>query len=390
MLLVTMTVAPKILYLITKSNFGGAQKYVFELAVAAKSRGLNVIVACGGTGGKRAELGLLAEKLQAEDIRVIPVKHFMRDMSLGNDIAAFFDVLRLIREERPQVLHVTSSKAGGIGVLAGRALRVPKIIFTSHGLTIDEVWRPRWQRALIFIGTYYTLAAANVSIMISKETYERACNIIGRKQKIAYIKNGLAPVDFKTKDLARKELELHIPDDHMLIGGIGELHPNKNWSQAITATAHLPHTVHLAVIGSGEEYDALKYQAKALGIEDRVHLLGYIGDAATYVKAFDIFILPSKKEGLPYVLLEAGLAGLPVVATDLPGNRDIIESGVQGFLIEPEYRILATSIEMLIRDPGMRRTFGAALQEKVMSEFSIDHMVHETFDLYTSSKSPAS
>ena len=381
---------PKILYLITKSNFGGAQKYVFELAVAARERGLNVIVACGGTGGKKAELGLLAEKLTAENIRVIPIKHFMRDMSLGNDIVAFFDVCRLIREERPQVLHVTSSKAGGIGALAGRLLRVPKIIFTSHGLTVDEIWRPRFQRFLIFIGTYYTIAAAHISIMISTETYARAKSMTGMKDKIAYIKNGITPVDFKTKEEARSLLELTIPQEHVLVGGIGELHPNKNWLQAVTAVAHLPHTVHLAIIGSGEEYEVLQRQAKALGVADRVHLLGYIGDAATYVKAFDIFILPSKKEGLPYVILEAGLAGLPVVATDLPGNRDIIESGVHGFLIEPEHRMLATSLEMLIRDPGMRRTLGAALQERVMSEFSVDHMVHETFTLYTSSKSPAS
>ncbi len=386
----SMNVTPKIIFLITKSNFGGAQKYVLELAVAAKKRGLNVIVACGGTGNKHAELGPLAHMLQAEDIRVVPIKHFMRNMSLGDDIVAFFDVCRLIREERPHILHVTSSKAGGIGALAGRILRVPKIVFTSHGLTVDEVWRPRWQRILIFIGTYYTIAAAHISIMISKETYERACKIVGRKSKVTYIKNGIAPVDFKPKEQARAELNLHIPADHTLIGGIGELHPNKNWISAIAAIAHLPHTVHLAIIGSGEEYDALKRHTVGLGISDRIHLLGFIANAATYVKAFDIFILPSKKEGLPYALLEAGLAGLPVIATDLPGNRDIIESGVHGFLIEPEYRMLATSLEMLMRDPGMRRTLGAALQEKVMTEFSIERMVQETFTLYTSSKSGAS
>ena len=381
---------PKIIYLITKSNFGGAQKYVFELAVAAKKRGFSVIVACGGTGEKQAELGLLAKKLQAEDIRVVPIKHFMRDMSIGDDIVAFFDVCRLIPEERPHVLHVTSSKAGGIGALAGRLFRVPNIVFTSHGLTIDETWRPRWQRLLIFVGTYYTIAAAHVSIMISKETFMRAKTITGMKSKIAYVKNGITPVSFKSKEDARAELNLHIPQEHVLIGGIGELHPNKNWLQAITTTAHLPHTVHLAVIGSGEEYDTLKHQAQSLGIQDRVHLLGYTPDAATYVRMFDIFILPSKKEGLPYVLLEAGLAGLPVVATDLPGNRDIIESGIHGFLIEPDHRVMATSLEMLIRDPGMRRTLRSALQEKVMTEFSVEHMVEETFALYSSSNVRAS
>jgi glycosyltransferase involved in cell wall biosynthesis len=303
---------------------------------------------------------------------------------------AFIEVCRLLREEHPHVLHVTSSKAGGIGALAGRMLRIPKIVFTSHGLTVDEVWRPRWQRCLIFIGTYYTLTAAHVSIMISKETYARACKIIGRKKKIAYIKNGIGPVDFKTKEIARQELCLHIPEGHTLIGGIGELHSNKNWAVAIAAVAKLPHTVHLAVIGSGEEYEHLKSHAQALGINDRVHLLGYVANAATYLRAFDIFILPSKKEGLPYVILEAGLAGVTVIATDLPGNRDIIESGVHGFLIEPDSRILATSLEMLLRDPGMRRTFAAELQEKIMSEFSIEHMVHDTFTLYNASISGAS
>ncbi|MEK7462647.1 MAG: glycosyltransferase [Patescibacteria group bacterium] len=385
-----MAVPPKIIYLITKSNFGGAQKYVFELAVAAKKRGANVIVACGGMGGKGAPLGLLADKLRVEDIRVVQIKHFMRNMSFGSDLVAFFDVLRLLRDERPQVLHVTSSKAGGIGALAGRLLQVPKIVFTSHGLTTDEIWRPRWQRLFIFVGTYYTIAAAHVSIMISSETFKRARGLTGMTNKIVCIKNGIAPLDFKTKEVARLELQLHIPTEHVLVGGIGELHPNKNWLAAIAAVAQLPHTVHLAIIGSGEEYDLLKHQAEALGISDRVHLLGYIADAATYVKAFDIFILPSKKEGLPYVLLEAGLAGLPVIATDLPGNRDIIESGVHGFLIEPNHRMLATSLEMLIRDNGMRRTFAAALQEKVMAQFSTEHMVNETFALYTSSRSGAS
>lgn len=389
MLRLPMGTQKKILFLITKSNFGGAQKYVFELALAAKARGYLVSVACGGTGGPKAELGLLAEKLTAKGIRVIPIKHFMRDMSLGNDLVAFLDVWRLLREERPHVLHVTSSKAGGIGAVAGRLTHIPRIIFTSHGLTIDETWRPLWQRALIYLGTWFTLLSAHTSIMISKQTYKRAKRMPFLSQKIAYIKNGVAPVDFFSKEESRSLLELSIPNNHLVIGGIGELHPNKNWSAAITAVASLPHTVHLTIIGSGEEYEHLQHHAKSLGVDDRVHLLGYIGNADRYVKAFDIFILPSKKEGLPYVLLEAGLAGVPVVASDLPGIRDIIDSGVHGFLVEPEPRIMATSLEMLLRDGGLGRTLGSNLQERVMTDFSIAHMSEATFSLYDSSKSGA-
>lgn len=378
-----MRTIPKIIFLITKSNFGGAQKYVFELALEAKARGWEVMVACGGTGEKHAGLGLMATKLEEADIPVIPIQHFMRNVSLDDDITAFFEVRRLLRDERPDVLHVTSSKAGGIGALAGRMVGVRNIVFTSHGLTVDEVWRPFWQRFFIYIGTWFTIALSHYAIMISTETYKRARRMPGMSRKVVLIKNGVAPVDFMEREAARAELQLTLPPEHMLFGGIGELHRNKNWSAAIATVAGLPSTVHLAIIGSGEEYDSLHHHVEKLNVRNRVHLLGYVPDAVRYLKAFDIFVLPSKKEGLPYVLLEAGLAGLPVVASDLPGIRDIIESGVHGFLVDPQPRILATSIEMLLRDEGMRRQLGATLQERVMQHFSITNMANETFALYS-------
>jgi glycosyltransferase involved in cell wall biosynthesis len=380
----TMSRAPKIIYLITKSNFGGAQKYVYELAVAAKERGCEVIVACGGTGEKQAKLGLLAEKLTAANIRITPIPHFMRNMSPDDDFTAFFEVRRLLKEERPDILHVTSSKAGAIGALAGRMARVPRIIFTSHGLTIDETWRPLWQRALIYIGTWLTIWWSHATIMISKETNHRAryMPIVGRK--VHYIKNGVSPVDFYNKEDARRELGLNVAPGHTLIGGIGELHQNKNWNVAIQTMAMLPPQTELAIIGSGEEYDSLHHHIEKFNVTNRVKLLGYIPDAVRYLRAFDIFILPSKKEGLPYVILEAGLAGLPVVASDLPGIRDIIDSGEQGFLVEPTTKLLSTSIEMLVRDEGMRRRLGAGLQERVMDKFSIHTMIDKTFALYSS------
>lgn len=377
-----MTRLPKIIYLITKSNFGGAQKYVYELALAAQARGWDVSVACGGTGEKNAGLGLLASKLTEVGIRVTPIPHFMRNVSFDDDVTAFFEVKRLLKDERPDILHVTSSKAGGIGGLAGRMAHVPRIIFTSHGLTIDETWRPFWQRVMIYIGTWLTIRFAHKTIMISSETYKRARRMPGMRKRVHFIKNGVAPVGFLDAATARAELELHIPPNHFLIGGIGELHVNKNWTVAIQTIAALPSTVHLAIIGGGEEYESLRLHVEKLNVHNRVHLLGYVPDAVKYLKAFDIFLLPSKKEGLPYVILEAGLAGLPVVASDLPGIRDIIESGVQGFLVTPTPQLLSTSAEMLIRDEGMRRRLGAALQERVMDDFSITHMDEETFALY--------
>ncbi len=371
----------RILYIITKSNFGGAQKYVYELAVAAKAEGHEVMVACGGTGEAGATLGLLADKLTTENITLYPIKNFMRNMSLSNDIKAFFEIWKIIKQVKPDVLHVTSSKAGGIGALAGRFSFVKKIIFTSHGLTVDEVWRPSWQRFLIYIATWITLRLSHHNIMISTETYERARNMPSLSSRVSLIKNGIAPIDFLEKGTARASLAPYLNPNTLWVGGIGELHPNKNWSVVIEAMTTLPPHSHLFIIGEGEERLKLENLISELQIQKTVHLLGYL-DGAKYLKAFDIFILPSKKEGLPYVLLEAGLAGLPVIASDLPGNHDIINTGENGFLIAPTPELIATTLQMLLRDEGMRRRLGQNLQIKIQNNFSIAKMYKETFVLY--------
>ncbi len=374
----------KILYLITKSNFGGAQKYVFELAVATKVAGHDVAVAAGGTGAAGATTGHLIERLNVADIKAFSIKHFMRDMSPLNDILAFFEIWQLLRRHQPDVLHVTSSKAGGIGALAGRLCGIKRIVFTSHGLTIDEVWRPEWQKILIYIGTWATLRLTHHSIMISTETYERTKKMPFIQDRVSLIKNGIANIDFIDRAEARTKLAPDVSPQAIWIGGIGELHPNKNWSVAIVAMISLPQSAHLFIIGEGEEDVQLNQLVNKHQLQDRVHLLGYV-DGAKYLKAFDIFVLPSKKEGLPYVLLEAGLAGLAVIASDLPGNRDIIPSGETGLLVEPTSKLVATTMEMLIRDEGMRRQLGVNLKRNIEHNFSVRQMFDKTFTVYSSS-----
>ncbi|MCA9359129.1 glycosyltransferase family 4 protein [Candidatus Kaiserbacteria bacterium] len=375
----------RILYVITKSNWGGAQKYVFELALAAKEAGHDVSVACGGTGEAGAALGDMAVKLNAAGIDVIPVPAFMRNMSFFNDFKSCFSLWKIIRKIKPDIIHVNSSKAGGIGAVAGRLAGDARIIFTSHGLTVDETWRPLWQRTLIYIGTWLTLRLAHHSIMISNETLQRASDMPFMSGRVSLIHNGIGQTKFLERSAARSSLANYIPQNAIWIGGVGELNTNKNWSVAIKAMKTIPASVHLVIIGAGEDRMSLNQLITQEKLKDRVHLLGHI-EASPYLKAFDIFVLPSKKEGLPYVILEAGLAGLPVVASDLPGIRDIIETGQNGFLVEPTPDLLSTSLSMLVRDEGMRRRLGNNLQETVGQKFSINKMCDETFKIYSSNR----
>ena len=374
---------PTILYVITKSNFGGAQKYVYDLACEAHSRGYAVHVACGNTGEAGSGPGLLVEKLQQKNITTHIIKNFQRDMSPLQDVKAFWEVVSCIWRLRPSTLHLTSSKAGGIGTLAGRLLRVPNIIFTSHGLTMDESWRPWWQQKLITGATWTTLILAHHSIMINTQTADRARQMKGLKDKIHLIFNGISKFAVKQKLVSQQELRLSIPESNRIIGGIGELHRNKQWSSVIKIMPSLPPAVHLVIIGpDGGAQASLERLISQLGLHDRVHLTGYTKDAQEHLGIFDIFILPSAKEGLPFVLLEAGLAEVPVVASDLPGNRDIITSGQEGILVDPNSTSFAMAITMVLRDPSIQKQFTSQLRQKILTTFSPQKMFRETFALY--------
>ncbi|MCA9354661.1 MAG: glycosyltransferase, partial [Candidatus Kaiserbacteria bacterium] len=182
---------------------------------------------------------------------------------------------------------------------------------------------------------------------------------------------------------ARAKLAPHVPSEATWIGGIGELHPNKNWSAAIEAMTSLPPHTQLLIIHDGEERERLETLILTHELEDRVHLIGYVDNAPKYLLAFDVFLLPSVKEGLPYVLLEAGLAGLPIVASNLPGNQDIIDTGHTGLLVEPTPQLLGTALGMLVRDESMRNRMGTALQETIQKTFSLERMCRETFATYS-------
>jgi len=374
---------PTVLYVITKSNFGGAQKYVYDLACEAHSRGYVVHVACGNTGEPGASPGLLVEKLRQKNIKTHIIENFQRDMSLFQDVKAFWEVITCIWRLRPSTLHLTSSKAGGIGTFAGRLLLVPNIIFTSHGLTMDEFWRPWWQQQLIAGATWTTLVLAHHSIMINTQTAHRARQMIGLRDKIHLIFNGISQFTVKPKSTSQHELRISIPATHQVIGGIGELHRNKQWVSVIKIMPSLPPTVHLVIMGQdGGEQRSLEKLIFELGLLDRVHLTGYTKGAQEHLGIFDIFILPSAKEGLPFVLLEAGLAGVPVIASDLPGNQDIITSGQDGILVNPNSTSFAMAITMVLRDQSLQKQFITQLRQKILTRFSPRKMFRETFALY--------
>jgi glycosyltransferase involved in cell wall biosynthesis len=378
----------KILYVITKSNLGGAQKYVYDLATALPGDRFEVAVVAGGKGP-------LLERLAEANVRTISIKSLKRDISIFSDLISFFELIFIFKKERPDIIHVNSSKVGGLGALAGRIAGVPQIIFTCHGWAFNEE-RPVWTILAIRFLSWLTVMFAHKTITVSFRDTVDGQKMLWSKGKVVMVHNGIRKPEFiertsaqnQIKDMARKN-GVEIPKNSFLIGAIGELHKNKGYEYMLRAFSiarknrNFPY--RLIIIGEGEEREKLKGLIRELDLEADVCLLGYVKDAPTFLAAFDAFTLSSIKEGLPYVIIEAGYAGLPVVATNVGGVREIIEDMKSGILVQTRKPDdIAEGLSMLAKEPEKIRVFGLNLKEKVERDFSIEKMVAKTIEVYKS------
>ncbi len=375
----------KVLFVITKSNWGGAQRYVFDLATRLPKEEFEAVVAFGGTGEKGAEVGALAQKLQEANIRSIVVSSFVRNFSLAQDFSAVPELVKIFKTEKPDIVHLNSSKAGGVGALAARLAGVKNIIFTSHGLPWDED-RNIVAKAFILALSWATFLLCHRVIAISEDNAKRARRLLGCANKVTLIHNGIAPIVFLAREAARQTLNL--PQEKIVIGAVGELTWNKGYHTLVRAAGILKREGKeflLSIIGEGEERLFIETLIAEEDIADRVVLHGFVPEAATYLKAFDIFSLSSIKEGLPYVLLEAAQAHLPVVGSRISGIQDIAQEWVSGLLFEPKNEhALAVALRSLIDDAPLRERLSQALFERSQKEFSLEAMVENTAQLYRS------
>ena len=378
----------KILYLITKSNWGGAQRYVFDLASELKDKH-EVIVGLGGEG-------TLKINLEKENVRVIPIKQLGRDVKASSDLKSFFDILKILKKEKPDVVHLNSSKIGIIGALACRVAGIKKIIFTAHGWAFNED-RPAWQKLLIKTIAYSTIILCHKTIAVSKNIADSFLRWPFTKNKIIVVHNGIEKIEFIEKEKALKELTSHSPilkeaiettKEPLVVGMIGELHKIKGQIYAIEAIKDLLKefpNILLLIIGGGEEEKKLNEAINKLELKRNVFLLGHIPKASRYLKAFDIFLLASLSEALAYVVLEAGQAGLPVVATNVGGIPEIISNNETGILIKSKNtKEIVLGIKCMIKNPENKKFFGEKLRSEIEAKFTLKNMLDGTTKIYNS------
>ena len=380
----------KILYAITKSAWGGAQRYVYDLSTRLPRDEFDAAVAFGGKGP-------LGVKLAAAGIRVIPIPSLERDIGVLREAASFFSLLRVMLREKPDIVHLSSSKAGGIGAVAARMASLVTrhrslVVFTVHGWAFHEP-RPAWQRMLIMAASWLSTRFQDAVILITALDRRAAERFVPQKKLIS-IAHGIPPIPFLSRIEARAALAdltgIPLPEDVFLVGTIAELTPNKGIRHLIEAVNQVKLKVKsikfkVIAIGDGEEKKRLQARIAKLGLEDTVRFIGFIPDAGRYLTGLDLFVLPSLKEGLPYALMEAMAAGLPVAATNVGGIPDLIADGVNGRLVPPQNpEALGRAMAELFQNRALGRELGGRARETISRSFGIARMLERTIAVYQS------
>ncbi len=388
---------PKILFVITQSEFGGAQRYIFELVSHLNLEKYEILVAAGH-GDKE-----LFKKVQNLPVKIFQLKHLKRNPNLLETISSISEMLGLLKKERPKILFLCSTTAGILGSITASIYKLFKIhdsefkVFYRIGGWAFHDPRPFWQNKIIFYLEKLTAGLKNKIIVNSEYDYQAAIkNKICLPEKIVKIHNGINPekLGFLPEQGAKAFLFNKIPQHKIqntkyIIGTVANFYKTKGISYLIEAMRLLeakykPLDVKCIVIGDGKQRPELEKLIEKYNLKNKVFLTGRITDAYQYLKAFDVFILPSLKEGFPWIMLEAMAAEIPIIATNVGALPEIIENGKQGILVKPKNsQILAEKIFWLLNNEQKARNMGSQARQKVKREFYLEKMIRKTKELLT-------
>lgn len=360
-----------LLLLVTQSQWGGAQRYVHDLAVGLSREQYDITVAAG-VGGP------LFDMVRSHSVRTWEIPSLVREIEPINDLRALLEVRRGVAGGRFDIVHANSTKAGFVGRLAAWSVGVPAIVYTVHGLILnEELSAPR--RAAYW--AMEKIAGRATDAFIAVSLFDEAsllANRITTRSKVHVIYPGIDAFSVMKRPQGSGPV----------IGCIANLLPTKGLSYLIEAFALLANVrpeLQFVLVGEGPLEPLVRSEVYRLGLQGRLTLVKEPTEGRKLLGAMDVMVLSSLKEGLPYTVSEAMLAGTPVVATAVGGVPEQIVDGETGLLVVPrDSRALASAIERLLDDSMLRKRVSAAAVERAREHFSVSAMLAATDRLYRS------
>lgn len=444
----------KILYTITQGHWGGAQKYVADLALFfAHDPEYEITVACG----EQSE-GLFAV-LQNSSMKTIQLRHLVRAINPLKDVLALNEIIDILKTEQFDIVHANSSKAGFLTALAHAWLRVNKksiyktrCAYTAHGWIFMEPLM--WYKKFIYLFMEQVAARMReATIVLSQKEKNIGLRYCAARENSLYvIPNGIdcARIHFFDQDTARENLQklmkqryakrcesslpkhslpcvvaetssrtylkesFHQSNQRPWVGTIANLYKTKGIDVLIRAASVLherdnakktntdgeydaanararndktnENTAHanpyFFVIGEGPEREHLEHLIQKLNLSDSFFLVGTLPYAARYLKAFNLYVLPSLKEGFPYTLLEASCAGIPIIASDVGAIPEIIQNGENGLIVpHGDSQQLAKAIQHALTDHTLYEKLQTT-SPQIADKFSFEKMIEQTKTIY--------
>ncbi|MBI5765965.1 glycosyltransferase family 4 protein [Candidatus Falkowbacteria bacterium] len=367
----------KILYIVTQSELGGAQRYISDLAKYFSGNGDDVWVAAGGNDA-------LFELLKNAGIKAIKLRNLVREINPLKDLQALLELKKIISDLHPDIVHLNSSKAGVLGAVAAKVASVKKIIYTVHGFVFNEPMN-RMQKIFYLLAEKISAHFKNYIICVSEFDYQQALiNKICSPKKLITIHNGIDEIKFSSKEEAKKELNL--PPNKIIIGCIANFYASKGLEYLIEAARIVKEKIPgvlFVIIGDGQEKNNLISKIKKNDLAENFILTGKINQAERCLKAFDLYACSSVKEGFPYSLLEAMTAGLPIVATKVGGIPEMIKNNYSGILVEPANPDeLAKAIINLCQNKSLAMHLASQALAEYHQYFNFDTMIAKTKKVY--------
>jgi glycosyltransferase involved in cell wall biosynthesis len=375
----------KILLVVTKAEIGGAQNVVRDLATGLQESGHQVTVAFGGNDD------YLPNQLNQHQIDWHRFDNLSRSKNPLKGLQFAFELKRFLTDGSYDLVHLHSSNAL-YGVL-GSVWTKTKSVFTFHGMS---VLAPGYRKNVVMKAVYAIYFAVlsrllTGAVFLSENDRRIARSWFVRPPKSSIIPNGIKPesIDFLSRKEARNELadktDIQL-EDNILVGSVGRLSYQKNYQFLLRAAKMLQANIPQAkfiVIGDGPKQKELKEQVKERGLQDTCYFVGAIPDAARLLQAFDIFALTSRYEGLPLTLIEALFADVPILASDVGANREVVADTKRSLYQSGNLREFCEKLKTLIKNKDLRSETVSA-QNKSIKQFKFASVLRKHIDFYQS------
>ncbi len=365
----------RILEMIDRPSLGGGQRALLLLAAHLDKQQFKVMV--GSAGGGPLE----------EEAKRLGLPHFRISMGKRLDCRAVASMAEMLRQNEVSILHTHGGVAGFFGRLAARRAKTPVVVHTLHGIHYLHYRNPLLRQFYIFLERKFS-QWTQALILVSQADFMRARRLkLAAAEKMFFISNGIdVQLALREEDAAARKESLGWPAGAPVIGTVARLHRQKGISYLVDAVPAIVSAfpqARVVIVGEGPWGRKLRKRARRKGLNGHLFFLGEREDALDLLSLFDIFILPSLWEGLPFVLIEAAALGRPIVATAVDGIAEMIEHRKTGLLVPPRSAgALAEAVIRLLQDRKEAKRLAQTARAIIPSRYPLRRMVEQTQNLY--------